>query len=268
MFGMRWLDRFEYKYQRFAVPNLTIVLIFGQVAVYIMQLTAGLDPRIAMLVPGLVLRGEVWRIFSFILLPPQIQSPIFLAFAWYVFWLLGSALESYWGDFKYNIYLLTGWLATVLVAFIIPNAIYTNAFLGGSVFLAFAWLNPDFQMLLFFILPVRIKWLALITWIGYGYLMLVGSWPARLLVLASIANFLLFFGGEVVTRVRLGRRAMAYDAKRFSQSGSKAEPFHKCAACGKTDATHPDEDFRYCPECDGGLGYCQEHIKNHEHVKK
>ncbi|HEY6007529.1 MAG TPA: hypothetical protein VIU40_04340, partial [Geobacteraceae bacterium] len=46
------------------------------------------------------------------------------------------------------------------------------------------------------------------------------------------------------------------------------EPYHRCTVCGITDQSHPQTDFRYCPQCDGQYGYCQEHIFSHEHVKK
>jgi NADH pyrophosphatase NudC (nudix superfamily) len=111
---------------------------------------------------------------------------------------------------------------------------------------------------------VKIKWLALLTWIGYAYQLLVGSWSTRVLVLASISNFLLFFGRDIYWRMKTGNRKMVFQAKQFN--GTR-EAFHKCATCGKTDVSHPQMEFRYCSEC-GGLGYCMDHIFNHEHVKK
>jgi Pyruvate/2-oxoacid:ferredoxin oxidoreductase delta subunit len=139
-------------------------------------------------------------------------------------------------------------------------------FLAGSVFLAFAFLNPEFEMLLFFILPVKIKWLALLTWIGYGYKLAVGSWPTRLMVLAAIGNFLVFFAGDIVQRIRTGRRRMSHQAKVFAATPDEKEPRHRCHVCGKTDLTNPLLDFRYCSKCAGDQCYCPEHIFNHVHV--
>ena len=192
------------------------------------------------------------------------QEPVFAFFAWYLFYLMGSALEGHWGAFRYNIFLLVGYIVTVAVSFLFPYSAATNIFIGGSVFLAFAYLYPDFQLYIFFVLPVKIKWLALLTWIGYGYEVLVGSWSTRLLVLASISNYLLFFGRDIYLSIRMGNRRMVAQARDFT---GKKEPFHTCAACGITDLSNPQMEFRYCSEC-GGLGYCKEHIFNHEHVKK
>ena len=110
------------------------------------------------------------------LFDPPLQNPLFAFFAWYLFYLMGTALEEHWGAFRYNIFLLIGYLMTVAVSFLIPALPVTNAYIGGSVFLAFAFLYPDFILQIFFVLPVRIQWLALITWLYYGYLLLFGGW--------------------------------------------------------------------------------------------
>ena len=111
------------------------------------------------LVPTKVLHGEVWRLVTFLCEPPT-NNLVFAFFFWYLFFLMGTALESTWGVFRYNVYLLVGWAATVAVSFIQPEAPASAGFLQGSVFLAFAYLYPNFQLLLFFILPVKVKWLA------------------------------------------------------------------------------------------------------------
>jgi hypothetical protein len=177
---------------------------------------------------------------------------------------MGTALEGHWGAFRYNVFLLVGYLVTVAVSCITPFYPATNLFIGGSVFLAFAFLYPDFTLYIFFIIPVKIKWLALLTWIGYAYEILVGSWSTRLLVLASISNFLLFFGKDILWRIKTGNRSMVAQARQFT---GKKKPFHRCTVCGITDLSHPQMEFRYCSDC-GGLGYCKDHIFNHEHVKK
>ena len=161
-----------------------------------------------------------------------------------MFYMMGSALEQHWGVFRYNFFLFVGWLLTVLVAFLFPGSYATNLFLAGSVFLAFAFLNPDFELLHFFILPVKIKWLALLQWILYGYSFLKGPWPIRLAVLASMGNFLMFFTGEIIQRMKSGRRHMEYQAKQAA-ARENDEPRHRCVVCGKNDRTHPMEDFRY-----------------------
>ena len=250
---------------RFAIPNLSLYLIIGQVFFWGLSLMEGFDLRRIALLPVAVLMGEVWRLATFVFVPPN-AHPVFIAFAWYLFYLMGTALESYWGTFRYNAFLGIGWLLTIAVAFVTPLAYGSNLFLAGSVFLALAYLNPDFTLLIFFILPVKIKWLALLQWLGYGFVLIVGPWSARLAVLAATGNFLLFFAGDIVDQIRTGRRRMAFQAKAFAASSDDREPRHRCRVCGKTDVTNPQMDFRYCSKCAGNQCYCPDHIFNHEHV--
>lgn len=260
---MDLLNDLERKFRRYAVSNITLYLILGQVLFFVFDMSGRFILERVVLIPDRVLAGEWWRLITFLFIPP-LTNPIFAFFAWYLFYLMGNALEGHWGPFRYNLFLVIGYLVTVAVTFLFPFSSATNIFIGGSVFLAFAFLYPDFTLYIFFIIPVKIKWLALLTWIGYAYQVLFGSWPTRLLVLASISNFLLFFGRDILWRMKTGKRAMATQARQFS---GKKEAFHTCAACGITDVSHPRMEFRYCPEC-GGLGYCNDHIFNHEHIKK
>jgi hypothetical protein len=260
---MNITDYLEKKLRRFALPDITLYLIIGQAVLFILNLFGKLDLASVVLIPALVPLGEWWRLISFIFIPPA-THPLFMIFAWYLFYLMGSALEEHWGAFRFNLFLLVGYVITVAVSFLFPAYPATNIFIAGSVFLAFAFLYPDFEILIFFILPVKMKWLALLTGIGYAYQVIVGPWPTRLVVLASIANFLLFFGKDILSRMKDGNRQMMRKAKTIS---TKKDPFHRCAICGITDLSHPYMEFRYCKEC-GGLGYCSEHITNHEHVKK
>lgn len=259
---MNLLDTLDKKFRRYGIPNATLYLIMGQVLFYVLSMTGRFDIGRVVLIPALVLEGEWWRLITFLFIPPA-TNPIFAFFAWYLFYLMGGALEGHWGAFRYNVFLLVGYIVTVAVSFLFPFYAATNVFIGGAVFLAFAFLYPDFEILIFFILPVKMKWLALLTWIMYGYQMLTGSWSTRLLVLASISNFLLFFGKDILWRMKTGNRQMVMKAREIS---GKKEAFHRCTICGKTDQSHPAMEFRYCSEC-GGLGYCMEHIFNHEHRK-
>lgn len=259
---MRFMDRLEKKLGGYAPRNLTVYLIAGQTLFYLLFLMGTLDPNQMRLTAGSLVQGEWWRLLLFPLYPPTCGLLCAL-FGWYLFYLMGSALEEHWGSFRYGLFLLTGFLLTVAVSFLVPEYPVSTAFLGGSVFLAFAFLFPDFPLLLFFILPVRIKWLALITWLGYGYLLLAGGWASRLLVLASVGNFLLFFARDILVNLRYGRRQAL---QRVAATRSTERPFHRCTVCGITDKTHPDMDFRYCPQCEGQYGYCRDHIFNHDHV--
>lgn len=252
---MGLLNRLERVFGRLAIPNISLYLVAGQVVFWSVSFLGYFQLERIALMPELVKQGEGWRLFTFLLLPPN-SSPVFIAFAWYLFYMMGSALESYWGVFRYNLFLFVGWALTVGVAFIFPGNYTTNLFLAGSVFLAFAFLNPDFELMLFFILPVKIKWLALFQWLSYGFIFVVGSWPMRFAVLASVGNFLLFFSGELTQRIKTGKRQMDYKAKQAAARREEEEPRHRCVVCGKTELSHPQEEFRYS---DDDKCYCSEH---------
>ena len=253
---MSFLTRLERALGRFAIPNISLYLVLAQVLFWGVSLLGYFNLAVIQLLPAAVYAGEWWRVVTFLFLPPT-SHPVFIAFAWYLFWMMGSSLESYWGVFRYNLFLFVGWLLTVAVAFIFPNSYSTNLFLAGSVFLAFAFLNPDFEMLLFFILPVKIKWLALIQWLFYGFIVLTGTWPAKFVVLAAVGNFLLFFSGDIIQRLKTGRRRMEHQSKvAAARAAAESEPRHRCVVCGKTDLSHPREEFRYS---DDDQCYCSEH---------
>lgn len=261
---MKLLDSLDRKFGRYAIPNLTIYLIAGQSLFYVMYLTGKLDRSATYLSANMLMQGEWWRVFTLPFDPPR-QSVLFTLFAWYFFYMLGSTLEEHWGAFRYNVYLLIGCVITVAASFLVPGYPVSNGFLAGSVFLAFATLFPEYQILLFFVLPVKIKWLALLTWLGYAYQLLFGDWATRVMVLAATANFLIFFARDIATNARYGRKQLF--KKAATMAPRRNDPVHRCSVCGITDKTHPDMDFRYCPQCSGQHGYCRDHIFSHQHKK-
>ncbi len=268
-FVMPLLDQLERRLGRFAPAHVTLYLIIGQVFVTLSAMLGLLDASRLMLVPYLATHGEPWRIVSFVLLPPPVSGTIglvLLPFAWWIFYLMGSALENYWGVFRYDLFLLVGLLLTVGAAFVNPTSLATNYYFLLGISLAFAWLNPDFELQLFFILPVKIKWLAALTLLGYAYSLVTGPSSTRWLILASIANLGLFFGRELSGSVRYRRRTIADGLRRRVDERRGPEPRHRCHICGKTDLTNPEMDFRYCSKCANDECYCPEHIFNHEHV--
>jgi membrane associated rhomboid family serine protease len=265
---MALLDKLERTFGRLAIQNLTLYLVIGQVAFVLASMMQLVDPVRLVLWPIDVLEGEWWRLITFMFVVP-VPAPnslfgfVFLVFGWYLFYLMGNALEAHWGAFRYNVFLFTSYALTVALSFITPGAPVSNAFILGSVFIAFAYLNPDFELTLFFILPVKIKWLALIS-IAFGaYEFIVSGLPTRLQIGAAVVAFLLFFGRDILMGVRYRQRKAARQAARVAQEDT---PRHVCYVCGKTDKTHPQLDFRYCSKCDGDQCYCPEHIQNHAHV--
>ncbi len=265
---MGLLDHLERRLRRFAMPNLTGYLAGFQAALWL--LAFAMPPRGGqgeifegfLLIPANVMQGEIWRLATFVFLPPG--HSIWAIFGIYMFWLMGNALEGQWGAVRYNLYLLIAVLATIAVAFLLPNGgAATNAFINSSVFLAFAYLFPNFTIYIYWILPVKMKWIALLTWIWYAFELAEGDWPRRAYVLISVCNFLLFFGGDIFQRMRSGKRRMETTFRKVV-IGDK--PFHTCAICGMTERDEPSEDFRICSKCDiGTFEYCSQHLRNHEH---
>jgi hypothetical protein len=265
---MSFLDRLERNLGRFAIPGLSLYLVVGQVFATLATLFGLLDPGRLVFVPALARAGQWWRVVSFLFQPPAtgggLFGLVFLVFAWWIFYFMGTALEGHWGVFRFNLFLFVGYALTVGLAFFAPGSPVANGFLVGSVFLAFAYLNPNFELLLFFILPVKIKWLAFVTWVFYVYRFIVGGWPDRLQIVAAVGNFILFFGGDAWNAA--GRIQRQRAVGRPAGPAGPGGPRHRCRICGKTDKTNPELDFRYCSKCAGDPCYCPEHIYNHEHV--
>ncbi|MDB5986091.1 MAG: hypothetical protein JWR16_1144 [Nevskia sp.] len=210
-----------------------------------------------------MLAGEWWRLLSFVFTPP-LGNPIFAVFALYLLYFMGGALEAHWGTLRYNLYVLIGILLTIAAAFAFPFAPATNTYVTGSIFLAFAYLFPDYTLYLFLILPVRIKWLALLTWLLYGYEFIFGNWASRLLILAAVANFFLFFGKDIYYRARHGHRQFK---RQSSAIANRDKPLHVCTVCGINDKSHRTTEFRYCTKCEPPVAYCMEHLGNHQHAR-
>lgn len=271
-YSLTMLDWLERKLGRFAVPNLTLILIGFQAFFYIAAVVeagrgspeGGLFEQMP-LVWNEVFAGEVWRLITFVFMPEAFHPLLFLI-ALYIFWLMGSALDQAWGHFRYNVFLLVGFVATALAGLVDPSQPVTNTLVLTSVLFAFAWLYPDFEFLLFFILPVKVKWIAIVYGIllagGFVAALSAAQWQPAAVTAAGVLNFFLFFGPEMVTRARQRQRRQAFEARQAEQAD---EPFHQCVVCGKSDKSDPDAEFRYCPQCSDAACYCMDHIFNHEH---
>ena len=268
---MSFLDKLERSFGRFAIPNLSLYLIIGQVFVVLSSMAGLLSAANLVLFPRLVELGQWWRLVTFLMQPVGVGVGLLgivsLVFGWWIFYFMGSALEGYWGAFRFNLFLLTGYLFTVSLAFLFPDWPVSYTFLAGSIFLVFTHLNPDFELIIFFIVPVKIKWLGLIAWGFYLYEFIAGVWPVRLQVGAAIANLVLFFGRDSWAAAGRRMRRTKLDAGRAAARSAAPEPRHRCRVCGKTDLTNPELDFRYCSKCADDACYCPEHIFNHEHVR-
>ncbi len=261
---MPFLDRLDRKFHGAGIPHLTVLLVIVQALGLLLSLSPTWSLESVAFIPSLAVRdGEWWRLASLLCVPPC-TNLIFAVFGLYLFLLMGETLERQWGVFRYNLFILIAYAATVGAAFLSPDAPATTVFIGTSVFLAFATLYPNFELYLFFILPVRIKWLALFTWISYGLLAVTGTGATRWQILAATANYLLFFWGTILLRIRSGNRRMREQAASAAGTGAAR---HRCAACGATEKTHPQAEFRYCTKCEPVTCFCGEHIRAHAHLR-
>lgn len=255
------LDRLEKRFGNYAIPNLTMVLLLGQILVWLLEIFAGFPRTRLMLAPSLVFAGEWWRVVTFLFVPKVSGVTIWALFAFYIFYLCGSTLENAWGHFRYNCFIFLGALFTVVFTLLggllfsplwLGTPVASNIFLLTSIFIAFAILNPNYEFLIFFVLPVKVKWLA---WLSVFYWLLTLAtkpWMDKLCVLAVLLNLGLFFGREWVGARKMRARATAYRQQSRAQA---AEPFHRCSVCGATDASDPDLRFAY----KDGDGYCERH---------
>lgn len=261
---MSWLDKLERRFGHLAIKGLIRYIIGLNAFVYVLYL---MDPTIIsklMLYPPFVRQGEVWRLFTYFIIPPQ-TSPFWIFFALYVAYLIGNSLEHEWGSFRFNLYFLIGIIGTTAAAFI-TNMAATAEYLDLSLFLAFAHLFPNHEFLLFFILPVKVKYLGWISWAYIGFTVLFYPLPFKIMAILSIINYFIFFGKEIVTRTKTTRQTY-YNRQRFQANMPKDFTMHKCTICGITEKDDPKMDFRYCMDCGGEYEYCMEHLKNHEHIQ-
>ena len=260
-----WLDKLEKKIGKYCIKNLMLYITVLNGVVFILQYLAPEADFVGKLtlVPSLVMQGEVWRLVTFLFIPMTFR-PVWILFSLYFYYLIGSSLEREWGSFKFNVYYFIGVLGTIAGAFL--GGLGTSAFLNLSLIFAFAYLFPNYQIVIFFFLPVRIKYLALIYAAGLVFIFAFIPIIGLITVLGSAVNFILFFWKDIYYRLRFNRRAYM-SQKEFKEKIPKIHVMHRCTICGITDVEDRKMDFRYCVECDGDYEYCMDHLYNHEHVK-
>ena len=284
------------KLEKYAIPNLTLYLIICYGIGYLMQYLVPAGYQYLLHDPVLVLQGQVWRLVTWILIPPDSSNIFFVLITLYLYYSLGGLLERIWGTYKYNVYLFSGLLFTILGAFVLcgysvlmgaqptmytglyllnnGSAVYFGQFstyyINMSIFLACAASIPDVQVLLMFLFPIKVKWLGIV----YGIILLVnciqGGIATWIVVIFSLLNFLVFFlrsKGKMHLSVGQIRRQQEFHQKMRSAGQTKGITRHKCAVCGRTELDGDDLEFRFCSKCNGNYEYCQYHLFTHEHVK-
>ena len=284
---MKFIDKLERKFGRFGIPNLTIYMIVCYVIGYALMIV---NPGILnwlSLEPAYILRGQVWRLVTWVLYPPSTSGVLWFAIAVLFFYYpIGTSLERTIGTFKYTLYILSGVVFTILGAFILYFLLGGNVLVGNvfstyyislSTFLAYAMCYPDMQVLLMFIIPVKMKWMAIFYVVIVVYEMIqyvmAGAWYLVIPIVASLLNFIIFYFGtkdfsrynpKEIHRRNEFRRAMEPQGRMKSGSGSVTK--HKCAICGRTELDDPNLEFRFCSRCNGNYEYCQDHLFTHSRI--
>ncbi len=252
---MTWIETLERRFGHLAIPHLIRVVVFFNAFVWILVQVNPQFVQALTLDPALVRQGQLWRLVSYIFIPPA-AGFFWIAFALMFFWMLGDGLEEAWGAFRVNLFYLIGMIGTTIAALLTPGGT-TNLFLNLSVLFAFATIYPNHEILLFFILPLKIKWLA---WFSLGFLVLrfvSGSFTEQAAIAAAFANYAVFFGRDLWQLVR-HRRTVSARRQKFAQAAADdGEPLHRCTLCKRSDESDPDLEFRVSPD---GEEYCVDHL--------
>ena len=281
----KMLSRFCYSHPKFAIPNLMKYIVFGNLAVWVLNLvTHGAVSGWLSFIPGRIMQGQIWRLVSFVFVP-LFSDPLYLGLSLLMYFYLGNQLERAWGSTRFTVYYLLGVVLTALLGLVFwftPFRWYAAVnmhYVNLSLFLAFATLYPDMQFRIYFIIPIRGKWLAIV----YGVLIAfdvfsyigAGQYLLALVPVVSLLNYLLFFwdvlrSGARNTHARVkhqtSRQTVDFHAAQRQAQQQKGY-LHKCVVCGITDADDRNMEFRYCSKCSGYHCYCANHINAHTHIQ-
>lgn len=296
---MRPMSKFEKKFGKYAIPNLTTILIACYAVGYLLQYMFPTVLNYLTLNPYLICHGQVWRLVTWIVVPPSSSNIFTTLIMLYFYWSLGSTLEKVWGTYRYNVYIFLGMFLTVVGSFLAMGLSYlmydemwvimsqagalcfSTNYINMSIFLAFAVTFPDMQVLLMFIIPIKVKWMGVVYGIMIVWEFISGAYVSlgnsvvldvsmfsRVAILFSLLNFIIFFFTSrrfIVSPKQMKRR---HEFKReVNRAQASAVTRHKCAICGRTDETDPELEFRFCSKCNGNYEYCQEHLFTHKHVE-
>ena len=275
-----WLDRFCAKHRNLAVPNLMLYIVIGNVIVFVLDMFSRYSfSHMLTFVPYYIFHGQIWRLVTFIFVPEG-SKLFFVAISLYFYYFIGNALEREWGSARFTVFYGIGVLVNIAVGLVLsflyglnyPWPVVSMYYINMSLFFAFAALYPDLQVLLFFIIPVKVKWLAWIDAAFFAWSILSSlfhlNWVGVVLPVVAILNFLLFFSSDaarIFGRVRHRTSRQTINFKKATKEAKKDKGYlHKCAVCGITD---PNMEFRYCSKCSGYYCYCMDHINNHVHIQ-
>ena len=278
---MNFLNKMERKFGKYAIQNLTCWLIGAWILGFIIQYTMPEVQKLLILEPALILRGQVWRIVSWLLVPPPVNL-LFLIFFLSCYYFIGNSIEQAIGTFRYNVYLIGGLLCSVLGAFLLYGFYYvfrgvavtgigyyfSTEYITMSLFMAFAVIYPNVEFRLYFLIPIKAKWMGIIDAVWMAFMLIASNAAGRTAILASVMNFLIFFFStrdyHRVSPKEIHRKQVYRQQMRQAQNVTR----HKCAVCGRTERDGAELEFRFCSKCDGNYEYCQDHLFTHQHIKR
>lgn len=283
---MKFLNKMEQKIGRFAIPNLMIWIIGCYVLGLVLYYMNPQALSLLTLEPYMIFHyGQVWRLVSWILVPSE-TNILFALIMMFFYFQLGSTLEKHWGVFRFNVYIFGGMILTVIGALILYFAMgqsaasigwyFSTYYVNLSIFLAFALCFPDMRVLLMFVIPIKMKWLAIVYAVLAAYSAILSPIPGKVAIVMSLLNFLIFFlmtrnyknaYNPKQSKQRQEFKRQMHQAQHAQQAGGQyaGGARHKCAICGRTELDDPSLEFRYCSKCKGAYEYCQHHLFTHEH---
>lgn len=293
---MNLIGKLERKLGRYAIRNLMkYILVLYVIGILLGTFNPMIYYEFLSLDISMILKGQIWRLFTFLIPVSDVNNILWVALSMYFYYSIGNALENIWGSFRFNLYLISGVIFYLIGCFIIyfvsgPESIYLIMIYGfqafdmilGTLFFAFAAVYSESQFLIYFIIPVKAKYLAWLR--GALYLVEIfnniksKNYGYVLLLILIMTNFIIFFfmnknhrkfsPSQMRRKVQYKRQMNAggYGTGKFN--GKSNITRHKCAVCGRTEADNEDLEFRFCSRCDGNHEYCMEHLFTHEHVKQ
>ena len=286
------MSKFEKKFGKYAIPNLTLILIMCYVAGYVIEMMGRASNTYLLgfltLDPYRILHGQIWRLVTWVIVPPE-SLGIFTIIMLFFYYSLGTTLERTWGTYRYNVYIFSGMLFTIIGSFLCMGVVYlmygslpteiasayfykvsyafSTYYINLSIFLAFAATYPDMQVLLMFVIPVKVKWMGILDAVLMLYYVIKGGVFTKFAIIASLLNFVLYFYRMHRSRISPKQMHRRAQFEKKSNAGRAKVTRHKCAICGRTEEDDPSLEFRFCSKCNGNYEYCQYHLFTHEHVK-
>lgn len=259
---MTFLDKLERRIGFIAVPGLIRIVVAFTALVCVL---AFVDPAFLTMLDldtAAIKRGQIWRLITYLFVPRSpvqpgaMLSPLWAVMALWFLWILGEGLERAWGAFRLTLYVLVGMIGTTIAAFLF-GAQFSNSMLATSLLFAFAWFYPDEVIYVFFVIPMKWKWLAWFTGAIVAFGFITGPMSFRMATIAALGNYFIFFGPEIFYQAR-HRQDVSARRKRFDvQSRTDAEPLHRCATCGATESSDQNLEFRVSRD---GEEYCLPHL--------